>query len=390
MALRLGCVMVMKLMIVFVALEGRGSNATYVKQPSQSSFCKRAEATRQCPNPPTVDSDFKIEKYLGKWYEIGSTAAFKLLFEPGLVCDRALYSSADGKLSLRNSGLRVISRLAAAEVTAINVAARGSCTAAREVCYQLPALMELSQSLSDSSLRYRLASSVQAAGLALDRLAADVTLVQQANGDISQANYSPGGRTLQSSVDVINRFTKDAEEQRNTIANFAAELNNIRSEATKESEQAQKTLGSAAVKIGASSAGIGVALKALEVGAKSLLSNGQPVGDGSVSSVMGTIAQPSATSPAKLQVTINVAKSPYWIIALEKAKDGSYSAALVYSCQQGGKSLFVLSREPTLEMTTLDAFLSTAESLGIYNDCEDPFILTLQRGGSCGEPPNSM
>ncbi|KAH7276600.1 hypothetical protein KP509_39G013800 [Ceratopteris richardii] len=388
MALRLGCVM---MMIVLLAMAGRGSDATFTNKPPQSSFCQRAEASRQCANPPTVDSDFKVEEYLGKWYEIGSTAAFKLLSEAGLVCNQALYSSANGTLSLLNSGLRVISRLAAAEVTAINVAARGSCAAAREVCYQLPALIELSQSLSDPSLGHRLASSAQAADLALHRLAADVSLVQQANGDISQANYSSGGRTLQSSIDVINRYTKDAEEHQDAIADFAVELNKIRAEATKESKEAQKTLGSAALKIGASSAGIEVGLKALEVGAKYLMSNGQPIDNGGVSSVTGTITQPNATSPAKLEVAISVAKSPYWIIALEKAKDGAYSAALVYSCQQGvGKSLFVLSREPTLEMTTLAAFLSKAESLGIYNDCEDPFLLTLQRGGSCGQPPLSM
>ncbi|KAH7276595.1 hypothetical protein KP509_39G013500 [Ceratopteris richardii] len=375
------------ILIVVAAVTAHRSDAISAKQQPPSSFCTRAEASRQCANPPTVDADFNVEEYLGRWYEIGSTATFKLLSETGLICNQAFYSSSSGKLSLLNSGLTVISPLAAADVSAINFAGRGSCAAAREVCYQLPALVKLSQSKCNPALRRQLASSVKAAGLALHRLASDVSLIQQANGEINQANYPSGGRTLQSSVADIKKFTKEAEYQQDAIAQFAAELNKTRAKARKESAEIQNTLNSAALKVSQSSAAIEVGLNTMKVRAKSLLSTGQPINNGNVYSVPGTITQPNATSPAKLEVSIFTSRAPYWIIALEKAKDGAYSAALIYSCQQGvGKSLFVLSREPTMAMATLHGFLSKAESLGIYNDCEDPFLLTLQRGGTCGRP----
>lgn len=396
--------------LLLVVLWGFGS-----ARAAHQQFCGRAEASKSCAKPPTVDDIFKVEEYLGKWYEIGSTASFKLLTEGGLACNQARYSaSLAGKLSLLNSGLRVISRLAVAEVAAVNVAARGACAAARDVCYQLSSVGQLSHSLSNLSLIHgnagaqllqlsnELKSSAQAAQYALQNLSDDVSLIQKVNGQISQANYSS---SLQSSVADIKEHVKEGGQEQEAVASLASTLNKIRGQVkdvsyksgwSKESkaalEQAALSLGSIAVKVGASSTAIELNLKAVGFGANSLQGNGHPIDDPSVSSVTGSITQPNATAAAKLEVSINSNKAPYWIIALEKSNQGAYSAALVYSCREvaglTAKSLFILSREPELEKATLDAFLAKAELLGIYNDCEDPFLLTVQRGGDCGQPSN--
>ncbi|KAH7276601.1 hypothetical protein KP509_39G013900 [Ceratopteris richardii] len=356
------------------------------QQVQQSSFCERALASVSCANPPTVNGDFNVEEYLGRWYEIGCTASFKLLTEAGLICDQAVYSSsADGNLSLLNSGLRVIGLLAVAEVVGIDLAAGSACSAARDVCYQLPALADISQSLSNRSLASRLNSSVQSAELALQSLSDDVSLVQQTNGQISQANYT-GDRTLNSSVEGIKLNVEEAEVEQQAILKFATELSDIIGEVKEENTTAAEVLVTTSLKVAESVAAIAVSLKAVELASEVLLTNGQPIEDASVSSVTGTITQPDAAAAAKLEVTIIGNEAPYWVIDLERSDDGSYSAALVYSCTEGtGKSLFVLSREPTLAQATLDGFLAKAESLGIYNDCEDPFLFTLQKGGDCGQ-----
>ncbi|KAI5077954.1 hypothetical protein GOP47_0007778 [Adiantum capillus-veneris] len=387
-------------------------------EASEQQFCERAEASGSCAKPPTVDEEgFKVEDYLGKWYEIGSTASFKLLNEAGLVCNQARYSaSASGNLSLLNSGLRVISPLALAEVVAVNVAARGACAAAREVCHQLAAVSQLTRSLAtldghDAHLlqiSQQLKTSTQAAQQALNDLSEDVSLIQQANGQISQANPSS---SLQSSVAALNRYVKEGRQvEQGALTSLVSTLNKIRGQVKDAShksglrekskaalEHAALSLASIALKVGASNNAIELSLKAVGVGAKALAGNGHPVNDASVSSVSGSIIQPNATSPAKLAVSIIGNKAPYWIIALEKSKSsqsmGAYSAALVYSCSEvagvTAKSLFVLSREAQLQRSTLDAFLAKAESFGIYNDCEDPFLLTLQRGGNCGQPSSA-
>eukprot|EP00441_Pelagodinium_beii_P001729 CAMPEP_0197689222 /NCGR_PEP_ID=MMETSP1338-20131121/106530_1 /TAXON_ID=43686 ORGANISM="Pelagodinium beii, Strain RCC1491" /NCGR_SAMPLE_ID=MMETSP1338 /ASSEMBLY_ACC=CAM_ASM_000754 /LENGTH=141 /DNA_ID=CAMNT_0043271533 /DNA_START=10 /DNA_END=431 /DNA_ORIENTATION=+ len=49
-----------------------------------------------CPNVPTA-TNFKLSAYLGPWYEISDSAAFKEFFEKGLQCTVANYT-------LRGSG----------------------------------------------------------------------------------------------------------------------------------------------------------------------------------------------------------------------------------------------------------------------------------------------
>ncbi|MCO5551529.1 hypothetical protein L7F22_005033 [Adiantum nelumboides] len=397
--------MMIVMLLVMLLLSTSSAEAT------EKHFCERAEASRKCANPPTVDEDgqFKVEEYLGKWYEIGSTASFKLLTEAGLVCNQARYSASPaGNLSLLNSGLRVINSVAVAEVAAVNVAARGACAAARQVCHQLVGVGQISRSLAtvhgaDAELLHlsqQLSTSVQVTQQALDNLSQDVTLIQQGNDQISQANPSS---SLQASVAAIKQYVMEGGQEQENVASLTSTINKIRSNLTDAShksgwsekskaalQHAALSLASKALKVGASSTAIGLSLNAVGVGAKALAANGQPVKDASVSSVSGSITQPNATSAAKLQVSIIGNKAPYWIIALERSSQGACSAALVYSCSQvagvAAKSLFVLSREPQLQRSTLDAFLAKAASLGIYNDCEDPFFLTLQRGGDCGQP----
>lgn len=368
------------------------------------AFCSRAVASRSCPKPPTIDS-FNLEAYLGRWYEIGSTARFKLSTEAGVACDQAVYSSTAGKFALLNSGLQVIN--GAAQIRGVTASARAICSGARNACFQLQAAGQVSHALQSFNtthslqLAHQLSFSADAAALHLQRIAEDVTHIQQVNGQISQANAS----SLQSSIADINEYVDEARREQRQVAGLVGGLNKIGAQvwelgkkagisvkAKRELQQASKTLTSFAADLKESSSSMKLALNALHAKAISLLTNAQPIQHPHVSFVTGRITQPNATSAGKLEVTINGTTAPYWIIGLESDSKGAYSAAMVYSCREvagvSAKSLFVLSKERQVDHATLQGFLAKAELLGIYNDCEDPFLLTLQRGGTCGKVPS--
>jgi hypothetical protein len=83
------------------------------------------------------------------------------------------------------------------------------------------------------------------------------------------------------------------------------------------------------------------------------------------------------------------------IIALEggiPAPAGSAASVLLaYTCDENGgdpdrgpiTDLLLLSRTPTLPPPVVIGLLNTAASLGIYTDCDNPFVPTIQRPDNC-------
>jgi hypothetical protein len=211
---------------------------------------------------------------------------------------------------------------------------------------------------------------------AIAELAEEVESIQKLNGEINEAGYS---EDLRENV---------GEGLKRAVAGMR--------EAADRAEARLKEVEAAAGLDGRDVAAAAAELAAIRASAAALLAAGRP-GNASVSYVGGTVAQPDpATSPAKLHVSIGpVAAAPYWIVdAAVRSGPGFehyyYSAALVFSCSSSrfpgsvSKSLFILSRRPRLDPHIVRRFLAKAGSLGIYNDCNDPFLFTLQRGGNCG------
>lgn len=379
-----------------------------------ATFCARAVASKSCATPPTVDA-INLEAYLGHWYEIGSTASFKLLTEAGLVCDQAQYSSNSGNLSLVNSGLNVIGTLAAAQVSAVSLAARGVCTGAKDICNGLAPSAVIAQALQDiseavanlasidhadaallSRASQKLSKSVDLAESAVQALADDVSQIQQSNGQISQANA-----IVPRNIAAIQRYANQASNQQAIVNALAGDLYSasfqvkaVSAKLRKSEANVKQTLDKAAgllteeaTKFTASSTAIATSLEAIKATSATLLLDGKPIENGSVRSVNGRITQNSGAA-AKLEVSINGAMAPYWIIDLEGDGKGGYAAALVYSCTEVAvvgvtKSLFILSREPQLDEQIVQKFLDRASSYGIYDDCDDPFLFTVQRNALC-------
>lgn len=402
------------LLPVFFMILLSSASVNIVLANTPITFCSRARASKSCPTPPTFDS-VNLQAYLGHWYEIGSTASFKLLTESGLVCDQAQYSAASGNVSLLNSGLKVIGPLAIAEIGAVSLAAGGVCTGARDICYDLAPSSGISQALyyisnakgnltkTDAALlsqiSQKLRVSLEATEMALQVLADNIKQVQQLNSQLSQANAS-----LPESINAIKSNVSQASQEQAAISNLVGELSEAQSQtraiskklqpdgkeaiyAKQELEQATSSLTEAAVKIATINAAMGVSLGGIKAGAATLSLNEQPISNAKVSSVQGGITQ-NASSPGKLEVSINGVKAPYWILQVQEDGRGGYGAALVYSCREiaglAAKSLFILSREPYLDEKVVEGFLKQAELYGIYNDCDDPFLFTVQRGGNCG------
>ena len=76
-----------------------------------------------CPTPPTFDT-INLTAYSGHWYQIGITARFQFVSEPGLVCGRVGYTLTGHKsptshpalLSVVNSGLTILRPAGVADI----------------------------------------------------------------------------------------------------------------------------------------------------------------------------------------------------------------------------------------------------------------------------------
>ena len=102
----------------------------------------------------------------------------------------------------------------------------------------------------------------------------------------------------------------------------------------------------------------------------------------------------SASTDASTTVSTTALAESLQIIALEggvPSSIGEYSVLLAYTCDANNADqdrgpitdLLLLSRTPTLPPATVISLLNTAALLGIYTDCDNPFVPTVQRPDNC-------
>ncbi|CAM6025185.1 unnamed protein product [Sphagnum balticum] len=384
-------------------------------------FCKMAVARNvtTCPDIPTFDI-LDADAFTGTWYEVGSTAQFKLSAEAGMSCPQVTYSLATTPhtgfnqgvvFNVLNSGVQVISPLAALEVHNINQGTKDICWNARDVCSML-ASGSLQQSLAElaqvssrveegspdeaSTLRAvqsKISTATENITLQLDGLAYHMIDIQTHNGYLSQANG-----TDKSSVDEIKHAILQARQNKAAIMELVSQIANAREELIKVAfnlflagyviqsvDITQASLLIAAIEVGIVSKTTNIGLSFTSIGsAAGLTLNNKPHIKKPLS--FPSTAFQNATSGGKLQLMIRGLPAPYWIIALEGFPSDSYEAALIYSCTQNllassttQQSIIVISRTPQINPATLGRFMAVSGSLGIGFDCEDPFLFSSSR-----------
>lgn len=96
---------------------------------------------------------YRYGAYAGVWYEIGSTAQFKLVSEAGLDCLQATYTvqvnNNTTSLAVVNSGRRVLGPVATLAVTSISSGTSDVCMNARDVCEYLGPASDAMQSVAE-------------------------------------------------------------------------------------------------------------------------------------------------------------------------------------------------------------------------------------------------
>lgn len=222
-------------------------------------FCERANSyatSTGCPDVSTFDV-VDTAAYAGMWYEIGSTAQFKLLSEAGLNCLQANYTlelptSGPSQLSIVNSGVRSLGAIATLGVTSISAGAKDVCTGARDVCSYLgpqSATMQSVTELRRVADMVRLSLPEEAVSLddvalqvegygrniskELTMLAAHVARIQIFDGYLSAGNGTAAANVEQIKLDMIAvskhvdafvEFVREMAAARSLLAQVALKL----------------------------------------------------------------------------------------------------------------------------------------------------------------------
>eukprot|EP01018_Ginkgo_biloba_P025332 Gb_35276 [translate_table: standard] len=324
------------------------------RESGNPSFCTRSISRNSCPDPRTADY-LKIKSYMGTWYQIASTGRYKLTFESGLVCEQANYTLVNSdeygtsKISVINSGASVISRLEAMGIARMDFLA-----------HTVSQIQQIHARLSrDDGLRWSNLNQLS------EVVATAINAVRSFNGEIVYATNTK--RVILSEAAVL------ASENPSLAFQLGAAAYDIHSEL---------------VKIQSNLAYIRFVLTNMEV--TSITFGAQPSSSTWPPVMFGQGSQ-NSSSPGKIGMNFSGVESPYWIIRLEGSAREGYRAALVYRFREDlqgeiHEDLFVLSRTRDLEKRVMNRFIETAARYGIYTDCDNPFIMTHQRGGSCGAP----
>lgn len=204
-----------------------------------SPFCEKANTNvTSCPDIPTFDI-VDAEAYAGLWYEIGSTAQFKLITEAGLSCSQVNYTvrvshdlNQGATLSVVNSGLRAIGPVSTLGVTSINRGSKDVCEGARDVCSVLGSGSDLLQCVEElckvayliSDGHPREAEVLRSTGKEISgyayniskeipKLAKHLKQIQIIDGAISQANGRAKDNVEKIKLEVISATKYVAEIQ---------------------------------------------------------------------------------------------------------------------------------------------------------------------------------
>lgn len=390
-----------------------------------TAFCRRSSSRESCPDPPT-SAHVDLNAYTGTWYQVASTARYKLSFDSGLVCEQANYTFVSqtlgaARISAVNSGAAVISRTDAAILTRQCRSTDGICSAAIRICSAVtPPDSRLHQNIR---LLARAADTLSSshpsvsAGLVLqtrrtahlarivesdvDALAANVSAIQQTYGRISQdeglrrENLRELSETISFSLTAVWDFSYQISRMdsiRSEILHVAATLAGENPSLAFQISRAAFQIAAEFSRIQSNLANVATLLDGLEASAAILArSSGGATNFRAAPPVMYGLGFQNGSSPGKLEMDFYGVSSPYWIIGLEGSARKGYDAAMVYWCREGlnggiYEDLFLLSRSGKLRGSILGKFTRMAAEYGIYLDCDNPLIFTDQRGGSCGAP----
>ena len=221
-----------------------------VEVDTRGAFCERAngwDVMTGCPDVSTFDI-VDMAAYAGVWYEIGSTAQFKLLSEAGLDCLRANYTLQDqsglaASLAVVNSGVRSLGPVATLGVTSISAGAKEVCVSARDVCSYLGLASAMMQSVAElrkiSDMVRRqvpeqaltldgVARTVQGFG---DKISTELTMVAEHVGSIqtSDGYLSAGNGTTAVNVQQIKLGLEAISKHVDVFVEFVHEMATARS-----------------------------------------------------------------------------------------------------------------------------------------------------------------
>ncbi|KAL3683720.1 hypothetical protein R1sor_001742 [Riccia sorocarpa] len=385
--------------------------------PAPPTFCSRTLSRWTCPATlPTFDQ-VDLNKYSGRWYEIGSNGYFKGLQEAGGECISAFYTpQPDGSIQVFNGQTRVLGALGTSLVRGISVSAAGICQNARQICSEISPMGSISQGIriiqqvaTNISQSYyeescvlveskaKIDSSLMTIDKGLDSLSQSVSQIQVLNIKLSQAEGK--------AKDEVAELTKIAAQVNNEIEdNIPALLESIASARKKVTELAGKLYQKDDTKeisqqlfravssiqefeesLSGHAATIRATVAATADSAASFAYE-KNEGVGGFYGLYGKAVAANATAPGKLSVTFEGIPTPpgkYWILKVADEKSESYGAAIVYGCSDipgAGtyQPLFFLSREPTLSEDVNREFTDYVRSLGIYSECHEVFVPSSQ------------
>ncbi|GJP36709.1 hypothetical protein CLOM_g21185 [Closterium sp. NIES-68] len=387
-------------------------------------------AQPRCPRPPTV-AQVNLSAYAGRWFEVGTSARFKLQRENGLVCNQARYTltgaadSAGGagtngsglSLGVENSGRLVASPAVLQSMASVAGNSRDACIALANVSSAAASAVQLLQSQPQAASAIADCSQVNATneflniGATSRTISASVSTIASLAARISQLDFQASSLNVLANQLLLQASA--AADKAGQIAYAASRIQSASSNCSGSSAASDGTNTWAAVSAAAASivesanslrdalnwVAAAVAPYAgsdiVSISLASIASVPLPFG-GIPTSVFGQ-AVPSTSDPAKLTVTFNLFPSAstepnYWILALEGSAEQGYESALVYSCTEPQGSddpmpridVFVISRAPYMLEDELQELLGVLTGYGVVLGCDNPFVRTVQDSARCG------
>ncbi|CAI6007102.1 unnamed protein product [Closterium sp. NIES-65] len=375
-----------------------------------------ARAQPSCPRPPTV-AQVNLSAYAGRWFEIGTSARFKLQRENGLVCNQVRYTFSAGSggsaggadagtsgvsIRVENSGRLVASPAVLQSMGSVAGNSRDACIALANVSSAAASALELLQSQPQAAAACSQANitneflNIEASARSISAsIAAMATLAAR----ISQLDFHNASLNLLSNQLLL--YASASADKASQIASAAATIQNATSancDSSVSTAAASILVSANALRDALNRVGAAVAPFAgsdiLSISLASVASVPLPFG-GIPTSVFGQ-AVPSTSDPAKLTVTFDLFPSTstepnYWILALDGSEAEGYSSALVFSCMEPQGldptprvDVFMISRSPDMPEDELQEMLGVLSGYGVGLGCDNPFVRTVQDRARCG------
>lgn len=203
------------LLFVMVMLSGVASQPVIIgTSPDYGDYCSRRMAAMACPSPPTIDN-LDLRTFLGSYYEVGTTARYKLRSEGGLVCAHSNFSvdiipppqdqTSVVTIDVQNSGMQVMGIESVSALSKIAYSAADVCANAARMCTMMDTSSKLSEAVfrmgsvinnilasspSDAETLYQASAFINSTVVSvkerLDGLARSITTISRVAAELSQ------------------------------------------------------------------------------------------------------------------------------------------------------------------------------------------------------------